>query len=116
MASWFKSRLSSPRTPRPSPEELFQLARRYLMQQTLGPLREMVRGLGLGLAGAIVVSAGAAIALLGVLRLLQGETGSTFAGNWSFAPYLISAAAGVIFIVGAVGVGLRSHRAERRNH
>ena len=116
MASWFKSRLTAPRVPKPSPEELFHLARRYLMQQTLGPLREVERGLGLGLAGAILVSIGAAIALLGLRRLLEGETGSTFTVNWSFAPYLISAAAGVIFIVGAVGVGLRSRRAERRNH
>jgi len=111
MASWFKSRFSTPRAPKPSPEELFDLARRYFMQQTLGPLRRIAKGLAFGVAGAALVSLGAAIALLGFLRLLEGETGSTFAGNWSFAPYLITAAAGAIFIGTYAAAELRSRRA-----
>jgi hypothetical protein len=112
MASWFKSRLSAPRLARPSPEELFDLARRYLVQQTLAPLRRIAKGLAFGVAGAALVSLGAAIVLLGFLRLLEAETGRTFAGNWSFAPYLITAAAGAIFIATYAAAGLRSRHAD----
>jgi hypothetical protein len=37
--------------------------------------------------------------LLGGLRALQTQTGSTFQGNWSWAPYLIAVAAGLLLIL-----------------
>ena len=51
---------------------------------------------GFGLSGALLFGLGAALSLLGVLRLLQTETGRTFAGSWTFAPYLLTAVVGLL--------------------
>ena len=46
--------------------------------------------------------------LLGGLRALQTETGTTFDGNWSWAPYLIAlAGAGVVLAFVGRGMGKR---------
>ena len=42
-----------------------------------------------------------------MLRALQTETGQTFAGNWSFAPYFLTAAAAVAALVGFLAFGFR---------
>ena len=55
-----------------------------------------------GVAGSVVLSIGLVILAVAFLRVLQGETGSTFTGNWSWAPYLICAVA--VVIVAAIAV------------
>lgn len=80
-----------PETPSPveSLAELKQLLVDYAKQETIGPLKALPRYLGLGLAGAVFVGVGLLLLALAGLRALQTETGSTFTGNWSWAPYLI---------------------------
>jgi hypothetical protein len=60
--------------------------------------------LGIGLAGAAVFGLGAVIMLIGVLRVLQTETGTVFDHDWSFAPYLLTAVAGVALVALVVWV------------
>jgi hypothetical protein len=48
------------------------------------------------------------VVLVGVLRVLQGETGSAFAGNWSFVPYVVTAVAGLALIALAVLATIRT--------
>lgn len=99
--------------PRQTGVELFDLLRRYVVQETVDPVKAAAKTLVFGAAGAILVGLGLALLLLAVLRVLQIETGSAFAGTWSFAPYLITAVVGIA-VVGLYGlVTLRAGRSQR---
>mgnify|MGYP001559955946 CR=1 FL=1 len=78
--------------------ELWELSRDYAKQETIDPLRGLGRFLGFGIMGAITLGIGCMLLLLGGLRALQTETSTTFTGNWSWAPYLIVVAAGLLLI------------------
>ena len=69
--------------------ELFDLVRAYAKQETVEPLKGLGRFIGFGLAGSMALGIGLVLLALGALRALQTETGTTFQGNWSWAPYLI---------------------------
>lgn len=77
--------------------DFVQLVVDYAKQETLGPLKGLGRFVGFGVAGSVALSLGGVLLLLAFLRLLQGETGSTFTGDLSWLPYVIVA-------VGAVAV------------
>lgn len=70
----------------------------YAKQEVLDPLKTLGRYLGFGVSGAIAIGIGSMIMLIGVLRLLQTQTGTTFRGNWNFAPYLLTVLVGLIMI------------------
>jgi uncharacterized protein involved in cysteine biosynthesis len=72
-------------------EEFVQLVRDYAQQETLDPLRGLGRFVAFGVVGSVLLAVGIFLLLLGLLRLLQTETGSTFTGNLSWLPYLITA-------------------------
>ena len=78
--------------------ELWELTTTYAKQETIDPLKGLGRFLAAGVGGAIVLGAGFVLLLLAGLRALQTETGSTFTGNLSWAPYLIVLAAGAVII------------------
>lgn len=78
--------------------ELWELATSYAKQETIDPLKGLGRFLGYGVGGAIALGIGVLMLLLAGLRALQTETGSTFTGNWSWAPYLIAVAVGSVLI------------------
>jgi len=82
--------------------ETLQLVVDYVKQETLDPLKGLGRYILFGVAGSVVLSIGLVILAVAFLRVLQGETGSTFTGNWSWAPYLICAVA--VVIVAAIAV------------
>jgi hypothetical protein len=73
--------------------EFVELVVAYAKQETLGPLRGLARFVAMGAAATIAWSVGSLLLLVALLRLLQTETGSTFQGNLSWLPYLITAAA-----------------------
>jgi hypothetical protein len=73
--------------------EFVDLVVAYTKQETLGPLRGLGRFVGFGILGSVLLALGGLLLLLGLLRALQTETGSTFAGNLSWLPYLITAGA-----------------------
>ncbi len=77
--------------------ELWELVKTYAKQETVGPLRGVGRSIAYGVGGSIVLSLGLVLLALALLRALQTETGTTFTGNWSWAPYLI-----VVFLLAAV--------------
>jgi hypothetical protein len=72
--------------------EFVDLVVAYAKQETLGPLGGLGRFVGFGVGGSICLAIGLLILLLGGLRALQTETGSTFQGNLSWLPYLITSA------------------------
>ena len=74
-------------------QDLWQLVVAYVKQETVDPIRGVGRFLAFGLAGSALLGLGFVVLLLGVLRLLQDETGDTFQGHLKFVPYLITLAA-----------------------
>jgi hypothetical protein len=113
MALWSKKGSGSStklKSAKISPDELVTIAKRYILQETVVPLKRIAKVLGIGLAGAVVFGLGAVIVLVGVLRVLQNETGNVFGGNWSFAPYLLTAVVGIGLAAGVGGAFLSSLR------
>ena len=97
VSNWLKDRVSR-ELIRPGLDDLVPLLRRYLFQETIGPLKAIAKGVLVALGGAALFATGGVIALVGVLRVMESETGSAFAGNWSFVPYLVTAVAGLLLI------------------
>jgi hypothetical protein len=80
-------------------KDLWELVVAYFKQETIDPIKGLGRFVAWGLAGSLAVGMGGVLVVLGILRLLQTETGETFDGNWSFVPYLIT------LVVAALGAG-----------
>lgn len=90
------------REPKSIPEvasELWELTTTYAKQQTIDPLRGLGRFLAFGVTGACALGVGVVLLVLAGLRAMQTETGSTFTGNWSWAPYLIVVAGGLVLML-----------------
>lgn len=101
------------RTP-PLPQlvnELRELVVEYFKQETVVPLKQLGRYVAWGLLGAFLLGLGVVLLGVGVLRLLQAETDTTFTGNWSWAPYLIVVGA----LLAGAAVTWKARGAVRRN-
>ncbi len=61
----------------------------YFKQETVGPAKKLLRYLSWGISGSLLLGLGLVLIALSALRALQDETGTTFHGNWSWAPYAI---------------------------
>jgi hypothetical protein len=70
----------------------------YVKQETLGPLRGLGRYIAFGLGAAFVGGLGLVLLLLGLLRLLQHETGDVFSGFFSWVPYTLTLVVAGAFI------------------
>jgi hypothetical protein len=81
-------------------DDAFQLTVDYLKQEVVEPLRGLGRFLYMGIAGSFFLAFGLLLILLGILRLLQTETGSALTGDWSWVPY----AATVVLGAGVIAV------------
>jgi hypothetical protein len=66
----------------------------------LEPLQGIGRLLVTGVIAAVAVSVGLLLWLLAILRVLQSETGSSFKGELSFLPYLIT----LVIALSALGI------------
>jgi hypothetical protein len=104
--------MPSRKTPQESVEELWQLVVTYARQETVDPLKQLGRYLAFGLGGAVLLGVGVFFSAMAGLRALQTETGSTFTGSLSWAPYLI-VVAGLFVAAGATWM-LRNRRSEHR--
>jgi hypothetical protein len=82
--------------------ELYELLVAYARQETTEPLRGLGRYMGFGALGSVLVALGSTLLVIGVLRVLQTETGTTFTGNWSWVPYLVTLVAAAVVIALAV--------------
>ncbi len=76
-------------------DDAFQLTVDYLKQEVVDPLRGLGRFLYMGIAGSFFLAFGLLLMLLGVLRLLQTETGSALTGDWSWVPYAVTVLLGI---------------------
>jgi hypothetical protein len=80
--------------------EALALVIAYAKQETLEPLKALLRFVIFGTLGSFAIALGTVLVLVGVLRVLQSETGA-FHGNLSWLPYVIVAAVAVVVIAGA---------------
>jgi hypothetical protein len=79
-------------------DDAFQLTVDYLKQEVVEPLRGLGRFLYMGIAGSFFLAFGLLLILLGVLRLLQTETGTALTGDWSWVPYAVTVVLGIAVI------------------
>jgi hypothetical protein len=112
--------VASPEDAKRPPSQLSEtldLLKRYVLQETVGPMRGIGRILLFGLVGAFLLGIGLVVLDLAVLRALQTETGRAFAGHWNFAPYLLAVAASLVVLGGVIFVAVRGGpaRARRRD-
>ena len=94
--------------------ETIDLLKRYVLQETVGPLKGIGRVLIFGLTGAFLLGIGLVVLDVAVLRALQEETGRTFAGHWSWAPYLLALAAALVALALVVTMAVRGASRGRR--
>lgn len=82
--------------------ELWTLTIDYAKQEIKDPLTGLVSYVVWGIVTMVLVGIGSILLAIGALRALQTETGTTFTGNLSWAPYGI-VLAGAIVVLGLVG-------------
>jgi hypothetical protein len=90
--------------------ELVALVRTYAKQETVGPLKNLGRSVGLGIGGSLVLSVGVVLLALAGLRALQTETGTAFDGSWSWVPYVLTLV-GVAVVIGLALAATRKRSA-----
>jgi hypothetical protein len=78
------------------------LSLRYVKQETLDPAKRLGGMVLWGLVGAITTAFGTILVALGVLRLLQDETGTIFSGHLDWLPYLIT----LVVVAAAIAVAI----------
>jgi len=88
--------------------ELWELVRDYAKQEVKDPLKGVLRFLGFGLAGALLLGTGLLLLAVGLLRALQTQTGEHLHGNWSWVPYV------VVLVVCIAVIGLLATRMGKR--
>jgi hypothetical protein len=91
-------------------QELWQLVVGWVRQETIDPVKGLVRYLVFGVMGSLALGVGIVLLVLGGLRALQTETGDTFEGDWSWAPYGITFAGCILVAVLALAARGRRSR------
>src|SRR5690349_14830687 len=82
--------------------ELWRLVLAYFRQETVEPVRNLGRFVAFGVGGSLLLGLGVGLLILATLRFFQTETGSTFTGHWSWAPYFIMLIVAVVLAVAAM--------------
>jgi uncharacterized membrane protein YidH (DUF202 family) len=89
--------------------ELWRLVLAYFRQETVEPVRNLGRFVGLGVAGSLLLGIGVGLLVLATLRFFQTETGSTFTGHLSWIPYFIMMIVALV-LAGAAMAGWNATR------
>jgi hypothetical protein len=97
------------KSPQDSVGELLQLTKTYALQETVEPIKGLGKFIGFGLGAAVTGALGTILVLLGVLRLLQTETGAPFQGHLTWVPYLVTLFVATILIALAL-LGIKSKK------
>jgi hypothetical protein len=94
--------------------DVWQLLIAYLKQETIEEIKPLGRFVLWGVLGSLFLCLGLVLLTLAGLRALQTETGTTFTGNFSWAPYLITlAGAGVLAALSGRAITAGSRKDEK---
>ena len=94
--------------------ELWQLVVAYFKQETIEPMKGLIRFVGVGAGAMFCMGIGAVLLLLAGLRALQTETGDAFDGNLTVLPYVIVlVGAGLVAGLAVRAIGAEKRRSER---
>ena len=105
----------APRREKPPAQvakELWDLILAYLRQETLEPLKAIRTYVAYGVVGSLLLGLGVIFLTMAGLRALQDETGTTFTGNWSWAPYVIVT---VVLLLGAALTWSATDKKKKKN-
>jgi len=93
--------------------ELWILLQAYAKQQTVDPLKNLGRYLAWGVGGSMMMILGVFFLAMALLRVLQTETGDTFAsGGWSLVPYVaVALSLAVVSALAVVGMTRKQRKA-----
>lgn len=95
--------------------ELWELVVAYAKQETVDPLKRLGGFLLKGVPGALLTGIGLVLLSLAGLRALQTETGDTFEGSWSWAPYgILLVASGLVAALSARAIGANKRKAQKK--
>jgi hypothetical protein len=94
-------------------DDAFKLTVDYLKQEALDPLKGLGRFLLWGVVGSLAIAVGVLLVLVGILRLLQADTGTALTGNWSWVPYFAVAFIG-LGVVGAAAWRITAGPGQRK--
>jgi Putative Actinobacterial Holin-X, holin superfamily III len=83
-------------------QELVSMVLAYAKQETVDPIKKLVRYLLWGVAGALCLSLGGFFLVLAVIRALQSEAAPHLSGDWSWVPYFAGLAVAVLGVVLAI--------------
>ena len=92
--------------------ELKELTVTYAKQETVDPVKGLGKFIAFGIAGSLMLGVGLVLWALAGLRALQTETGDTFDGAWSWAPYLLTLLL-CAAVAGAAGMAATRRRRAR---
>ncbi len=90
------------KSPSQSVGDVFRLAKDYALQETVDPIKGLGKFIGIGVGAAAMGGIAIVLVLLGVLRLLQNETGQHLTGHLTWVPYLVTMVVAFILIAVAV--------------
>ena len=68
--------------------ELAAMVIAYTKQETVDPLKSLLRFVAFGLLGSILIALGGGLITLAAVRAAQSETGRHLTGNLSWVPYV----------------------------
>ncbi len=95
--------------------ELKQVTVDYTKQETLEPLKKLGKYLAFGSIAMVLFGIGFTLWVVAGLRALQNETGSTFTGALSWAPYFITFVVTVVVIaLAAYAIGKEKRASTKR--
>lgn len=94
--------------------ELKDLIVVYVKQETVEPLKGLLRFVAFGIGGSLLLSIGLLLWMLALLRALQTETGTSFTGNLTWLPYVITTVGCMVVAFLAVrAIGSAKRKARR---
>ena len=94
--------------------ELWELVVGYAKQETVEPLKRLGRLLAFGVVSSFMLGIGLVLLALAGLRALQTETGDTFDGDLTWAPYLIVVAgSGLVTVIAVRAIGRHKRKARK---
>jgi len=100
-------------SPQKSLAEIFELTKAYAKQETVDPIKGLGKFVGFGIGAAVLGALSIGLLVVGILRVLQTETGEHLTGKLTWVPYLITLVITLIVMAIAVSAIARKKGTDR---